>query len=139
MNVYGRKIRATLLTCALLGATIWMTAGCGRSAPPDSGPEDAPRTGMSHHGDAHGGVENFDVYADGATVYLLLAEARPQTPALSVLRSTDGGRTWSSPRRLSHAGADARRPRVLSTPAGFRAFWIETPEGQTAVWATGIL
>ena len=54
------------------------------------------------------GVESLDVYADGATLHLLLASypATNQPPVLLHQRSTDAGVTWSAPVRVD-AGATA--------------------------------
>ncbi|HET6656166.1 MAG TPA: sialidase family protein, partial [Gammaproteobacteria bacterium] len=47
-------------------------------------------------------------------------------------RSSDGGKTWSTPTRLSAPRVQAAHPRIVSVKDGFRAFWTQG-DGR---WAT---
>ncbi len=60
----------------------------------------------SEHGEAikRLGIHSLDVYADGDTIHLLVADYLPNgQPMLMHQRSTDGGKTWS-PRVRANAG-----------------------------------
>ncbi len=41
------------------------------------------------------------------------------------ISSSDQGKSWSPPRRLSASGLVADHPRIVPTPDGFRVFWTE--------------
>ncbi|MDB6172670.1 MAG: exo-alpha-sialidase [Chthoniobacteraceae bacterium] len=53
--------------------------------------------------------------------------------------STDAGRNWSEPKRLSSIDTPATHPRVISTGKGFRVFWTEETAEGAMVWATAVL
>jgi hypothetical protein len=48
--------------------------------------------------------------------------------------STDDGKTWSAPLRLSMAGASATYPRVVRVSNGFRVFWTQKEPGKPMTW-----
>jgi hypothetical protein len=50
--------------------------------------------------------------------------------------SSDAGKSWSPPVRLSPAGASATYPRVVRTPAGFRVFWTQKVPGKPWTWTS---
>ena len=52
--------------------------------------------------------------------------------------SSDGGRIWSTAQRLSSAGATATHPRLVTTPAGVRAFWTERKSDGRSVWLSAM-
>ncbi|HEY1170185.1 MAG TPA: sialidase family protein [Verrucomicrobiae bacterium] len=57
----------------------------------------------SEHGEAikRLGIHSLDVYADGGTMHLLIADYQPNgQPILLHQRSTDGGKTWSTRTRV---------------------------------------
>ncbi len=53
--------------------------------------------------------------------------------------TVDNGAHWSSPRTLSAPGASASFPRVLATPAGVLAMWVEQKPGGPKQWRSAIL
>jgi hypothetical protein len=53
--------------------------------------------------------------------------------------STDAGRTWSSPQRLSTAGASATYPRVMPIADGFRVFWTQQEPGKPAALSSRVI
>jgi hypothetical protein len=54
-------------------------------------------------------------------------------------RSADGGKTWSPSQRLSAADSSATHARLISTPAGVRAFWTERRPGQRTTWTSHLV
>jgi photosystem II stability/assembly factor-like uncharacterized protein len=80
-----------------------------------------------------------DVAADPATGRVTAVwDARTDTtPAIFAITSSDNGRTWSTPRRLTPPGTTATHPRVVPTPAGFRALWTQSTDANpTSVWTS---
>jgi hypothetical protein len=119
-------------------ATVWTGAGDRAGAylltSPDAGKtwSDPVRLG----GDRRSW--HTDVAADPATGRAAVVfDARTDTtPAVFAMTSDDSGRTWSSPHRLTPPGTTATNPRVVRTPAGFRAFWTQTTGDTPATWAS---
>jgi Neuraminidase (sialidase) len=57
--------------------------------------------------------------------------------AIFAVTSTDAGRTWSAPKRLTPETVSATHPRVVRTGDTFRVFWTQSPtEGGPATWET---
>ena len=79
------------------------------------------------------GIESLDLYRDGATLHLLLADyaTNSKVPALVHLRSTDAGATWSSPVRVDAGATPARSPH-----RGMDAQIVATGEKLVALWGT---
>ncbi len=61
--------------------------------------------------------------------------AGPEDSAILAAQSSDSGRTWSTPQRLSAPGVIATHPRAVATPFGVRAFWTESRAGAANGWA----
>jgi Neuraminidase (sialidase) len=86
-----------------------------------------------HLGDS--GSWHADLASDGAAeVWAVWDAYLDGGQAVFAARSGDGGKNWSSPQRLSEVGASATHPRVVWTPAGFRAFWTQHQEGGDSIW-----
>lgn len=64
----------------------------------------------AHHGEqsARGGTTSLDVYADGATIHLLVGEKTDGATVLLHSRSDDGGETWSPFVRVDAVGNPPR-------------------------------
>ncbi len=54
--------------------------------------------------------------------------------------SSDGGKTWSPPVRVSESGKSVTYPRVVRVPDGFRVFWTEQAGGGKPVkWVSRVV
>ncbi|MGH8580420.1 MAG: exo-alpha-sialidase [Gammaproteobacteria bacterium] len=58
----------------------------------------------------------------------------PEGSAILAAQSSDNGKTWSVPRRLSYSDAFATHPRIAATPFGLRVMWTEQRSKQPGVW-----
>lgn len=56
-----------------------------------------------------------------------------------ISESFDQGVNWSSARQLSAQGSSATFPRVISTPLGALAMWIEQKPGEAKQWVAALL
>ncbi|MDD5035544.1 MAG: sialidase family protein [Methylococcaceae bacterium] len=88
-------------------------------------------------GDGHS--RHSDIAARGRALVVVYTGPVGDGEGVQFIRSEDGGKTWSPPRLLSAEGAVADHPRILATPAGFRAFWTEKRPGSGRVWAMQFL
>ncbi len=57
-------------------------------------------------------------------------EMEPDGTAIMLSQSTDGGRSWSTPRRLSDPSRSPTHPRLVATGHGFLALWTEKNASQ---------
>lgn len=53
--------------------------------------------------------------------------------------SVDNGKQWTPPRTLSAEGGAASFPRLVSTPAGWLALWVEQPTGGNKQWRSALI
>jgi hypothetical protein len=80
-----------------------------------------------------------DIAASDDELAAVFADTSPQTSAISLIRSVNGGKTWSSPKLLTRLAAASGQPRILATPSGFQAFWTEKDAAGRDVLATAHL
>jgi Neuraminidase (sialidase) len=98
------------------------------STPTQLGGPQSSRPDLARNGDGHLAAV-WDAYVDDA--------AGHSGNRAFVARSTDDGKTWSTPTALSALDASATYPRVIPTVGGgFRVFWTEQPAGKPARWAS---
>lgn len=81
------------------------------------------------------GYTAIGVDARGTLVMAVMTPGGPETAvrnAVAVIRSSDGGRSWSAPQFLSHDGVttEAREPRVVGMGGGFLVVWGLAPDGR---------
>ncbi len=62
--------------------------------------------------------------------------APTQLRGIYTCTSTDAGRTWSTPCRVSDPARTATHARLLRTRSGGRVFWTETPPGGATSWSS---
>ena len=53
--------------------------------------------------------------------------------------SSDGGKTWNSPKQLSPKGVNAAYPRVVPVAGRYRVFWTESFTGAPSKWRTALV
>lgn len=53
--------------------------------------------------------------------------------------SSDAGRNWGEPKRLSSINTPSTHPRVICTGKDFRVFWTEETAEGAMVWETAVL
>jgi hypothetical protein len=83
-------------------------------------------TGTAHRG---------DLASSGDTLAAVWDDPVAAKGAILGATSSDDGRTWSAPRRLTTAGASAGHPMVVGVGRGrFLAAWTETAPDGTTVW-----
>jgi hypothetical protein len=63
---------------------------------------------------------------DGRHVAIVWDTATAANSAILITRSDDGGRTWSTQRRVSPAHIQATNPRIIATAHGYRVFWTQS-------------
>jgi len=68
-------------------------------------------------------------------VYTVEEQDRRQ---VMLLRSNDGGKSWSKAQPLSAPGAKASHPRLIANPGGYRAFWSEQRDNGVSEWMTAL-
>lgn len=75
---------------------------------------------------AEGRSRESDIAAlPNGQVGLVYVSPQGDSEGVRFTRSSDDGKTWTSPSLLSNSGVVPDHPRLLSTPEGFRAFWTE--------------
>ncbi len=99
---------------------------------------DQPASEPKQLGDAT--ASHPDLAADAQGRLAAVWDSRAgEAPGIWGAVSTDAGKSWSEPRRLSAIEATATHPRVIAAGKGFRAFWTEERTGKPAGWASVVL
>jgi hypothetical protein len=81
-----------------------------------------------------------DLAASGEALAAVWDERQEGTTVVLRSLSTDGGRTWTPPLRLSSAGVRASHPLVVPTgPGRFLAGWTEAAGTGPLAWRTAVL
>jgi hypothetical protein len=80
-----------------------------------------------------------DIAAADQELAAVFADATAKASSISLIRSADGGRTWSEPKVLTNSAAADGQPRILRTVDGFQAFWTERDPAGRDVFATALL
>ena len=75
-----------------------------------------------------------DIAAGVKGVAMVWEESDDGETAIVFATSTDGGKNWSQPARITEAGANAAYPRIIGTTDGFHVFWTELGTDGRGVW-----
>ena len=72
--------------------------------------------------------------------FLAIWDARDANGStVMISESFDHGIHWSFARRISTPGSSAQFPRIVATPAGFLAIWVEQEAGAAKQWMSAII
>lgn len=89
-----------------------------------------------------GGAPAFhsDIVALNDGRVLAIWDARgPEGAVVMIAESFDNGGNWAAARRISTPGSSAQFPRLVATPDGALAMWVEQKPGQAKQWMSAIL
>ncbi|MGY6275809.1 exo-alpha-sialidase [Methylomonas sp. MgM2] len=81
-----------------------------------------------------------DIAASGNERLLAIWDARGAAGStVMISESFDKGLHWSPARQISTPGGSAQFPRLVSTPSGFLAMWLEQKTGAAKQWMSAII
>lgn len=87
--------------------------------------------------DGHG--READIAAAANRLAIVFSHETDDGMAVELRESRDRGATWSPPRVLSSADAEADHPRIVATGDDLRAFWTEKTADGGRIWATSLI
>jgi len=81
-----------------------------------------------------------DIAAHAGGHLLAIWDARGADGSMVMIsESMDNGRQWSTARQISTPGSSAQFPRLIATPNGYLAMWVEQKTGGAKRWLSAIL
>ena len=123
-----------------LSAVVWTARGDGALGVFALSSEDAGRTWSNPEPLGGPQASRPDLAAAAGRVVAVWDEyvetAEVSGNVVFAAASSDPGKTWSTPQRLSGISASASHPRVVPTSSGFRVFWTEQSSGKPVRWAS---
>jgi hypothetical protein len=86
------------------------------------------------------GASHPDIAARGQEVIMVWDTTSEKGSHIEAALSSDGGKNWQTPVRLSNAASSASHPRVVTTETGgFRVFWTQRQGEGATTWQSAPL
>jgi hypothetical protein len=80
-------------------------------------------------GPAHPGTGHADLAVDGERVTVVWKESRSPGTAVMTMTSTDGGRSFDTPREMASTSRGSDHPMIVRTPVGLHVSWFSATDG----------
>lgn len=80
-----------------------------------------------------------DIAAGADRVIIVWDALGPEGSEVFISESSDNGGSWTAARQLSSPTGSAEFPRIVATPAGLLAMWLEKQPGAGKQWLSAVL